>query len=45
MSLHANLRALSNPSRPQILASLRQPTKHFPPQTDGDLVKDGVCAS
>jgi DNA-binding transcriptional ArsR family regulator len=43
MSLHAILRALSNPSRLQILAWLRQPTKHFPPQTDGDLVKDGVC--
>jgi ArsR family transcriptional regulator len=43
MSLHAILRALSNPSRLQILSWLRQPTKHFPPQTDGDLVKDGVC--
>lgn len=43
MSLHATLRALSNPSRLQILAWLRQPTRHFPPQTDGDLVKDGVC--
>jgi DNA-binding transcriptional ArsR family regulator len=22
---------------------LRQPKKHFPPQIDGDLIKDGVC--
>jgi len=22
---------------------LRSPTDHFPPQVDGDLVKDGVC--
>ncbi|HEV8355087.1 MAG TPA: helix-turn-helix domain-containing protein, partial [bacterium] len=22
---------------------LKQPTAHFPPQVDGDLVRDGVC--
>ena len=22
---------------------LRSPRKHFPPQVDGDLIKDGVC--
>jgi ArsR family transcriptional regulator len=22
---------------------LRNPTRHFPPQIDGDLVEDGVC--
>jgi DNA-binding transcriptional ArsR family regulator len=43
MTLSLAFRALSNPSRLQILAWLRQPRKHFPPQVDGDLVKDGVC--
>jgi DNA-binding transcriptional ArsR family regulator len=43
MTLTLALRALSNPSRLQILSWLRQPKKHFPPQTDGDLIKDGVC--
>jgi DNA-binding transcriptional ArsR family regulator len=43
MTLTLAFRALSNPSRLQILAWLRQPKKHFPPQIDGDLIKDGVC--
>jgi DNA-binding transcriptional ArsR family regulator len=43
MPLTLAFRALSNPSRLQILAWLRQPKKHFPPQVDGDLIKDGVC--
>jgi DNA-binding transcriptional ArsR family regulator len=43
MPLTLAFRALSNPSRLQILAWLRQPKKHFPPQIDGDLIKDGVC--
>ena len=43
MTLSLAFRALSNPSRLQILAWLRQPKKHFPPQIDGDLIKDGVC--
>jgi ArsR family transcriptional regulator len=37
------LRALSNEKRLSILGWLRDPTQHFPPQTDGDLVTDGVC--
>lgn len=37
------LRALANNKRLQILEWLKQPRKHFPPQMDGDLVKDGVC--
>lgn len=37
------LRAVANQSRLQILQWLNQPTAHFPPQVDGDLVKDGVC--
>jgi DNA-binding transcriptional ArsR family regulator len=43
MTLTLAFRALSNPSRLQILAWLRQPPKHFPSQIDGDLIKDGVC--
>lgn len=27
----------------QILEWLKDPEAHFPPQVDGDLVKDGVC--
>jgi DNA-binding transcriptional ArsR family regulator len=37
------MQALSNERRVQILEWLKQPTRHFPPQVDGDLVKDGVC--
>jgi ArsR family transcriptional regulator len=37
------LRALANPRRLQILTWLKDPRAHFPPQTDGDLVRDGVC--
>lgn len=37
------LRALASPRRLQILDWLRDPPAHFPPQRDGDLVKDGVC--
>jgi DNA-binding transcriptional ArsR family regulator len=36
--------ALANDRRQQILAWLKDPEAHFPPQVDGDLVKDGVCA-
>ncbi|MFY2823359.1 ArsR/SmtB family transcription factor [Ruegeria sp. MALMAid1280] len=37
------LRALSNPKRLTIVHWLADPTSHFPPQRDGDLVADGVC--
>jgi len=37
------LQALASGRRLQILEWLKQPRKHFPPQVDGDLVKDGVC--
>ena len=37
------IRAIANERRLQILEWLKNPTKHFPPQVDGDLVKDGVC--
>ena len=43
MNLDAALRALSNERRLRILNWLRSPRKHFPPQVDGDLIKDGVC--
>ena len=36
-------RALGNERRLQILDWLRDPVAHFPPQVDGDLVRDGVC--
>jgi DNA-binding transcriptional ArsR family regulator len=37
------LQALGNDRRLQILEWLKDPKSHFPPQVDGDLVKDGVC--
>jgi DNA-binding transcriptional ArsR family regulator len=43
MDFNIAVRALANERRVQILNWLKQPTKHFPPQVDGDLVKDGVC--
>jgi DNA-binding transcriptional ArsR family regulator len=43
MNLELALRALSNERRLRILNWLRNPTRHFPPQVDGDLVDDGVC--
>lgn len=38
------LKALSNANRLLILSWLADPTSHFPPQRDGDLLRDGVCA-
>ena len=43
MPLPDALRALSNDKRLAILEWLKDPRAHFPPQIDGDLVKDGVC--
>ncbi len=43
MPLPDALRALSNEKRLAILEWLKDPKAHFPPQVDGDLVKDGVC--
>jgi DNA-binding transcriptional ArsR family regulator len=43
MNLELALGALSSARRLQILAWLKSPRKHFPPQVYGDLVKDGVC--
>ena len=38
------LKALASDKRLLILHYLKEPTKHFPKQVDGDLVEDGVCA-
>jgi DNA-binding transcriptional ArsR family regulator len=38
------IKALGNEKRLQVLEWLRDPVANFPPQRDGDLVKDGVCA-
>jgi len=38
------IKALANDRRLQILEWLKEPRRHFPPQVDGDLVADGVCA-
>ena len=37
------IQALANERRLQILEWLKDPEANFPPQVDGDLVKDGVC--
>jgi ArsR family transcriptional regulator len=37
------VKALANERRLWILAWLKDPRRHFPPQVDGDLVEDGVC--
>ena len=38
------VKALANERRLQILGWLKAPRAHFPPQVDGDLVRDGVCS-
>jgi ArsR family transcriptional regulator len=38
------IKALGNSKRLLVLEWLRDPVAHFPPQRDGDLVEDGVCA-
>lgn len=43
MELADTLKAVANAKRLQILAWLKQPRRHFPPQVYGDLVTDGVC--
>jgi DNA-binding transcriptional ArsR family regulator len=35
--------ALASDKRLKILDWLKDPEAHFPPQREGDLVKDGVC--
>jgi DNA-binding transcriptional ArsR family regulator len=43
MSIDLAIRALANDKRLVVLQWLKDPAAHFPPQVDGDLVKDGVC--
>lgn len=38
------IKALANERRLAILNWLKDPVSHFPPQVDGDLVRDGVCS-
>ncbi len=38
------IKALANGRRLMILDWLKDPRSHFPPQVDGDLAEDGVCA-
>lgn len=42
--MEAVLKALASKRRLQILGWLKDPTAHFSPQIDGDLVLDGVCS-
>jgi ArsR family transcriptional regulator len=37
-------KALASDKRLAVLEWLKDPRAHFPPQVDGDLVEDGVCA-
>ena len=43
IELGSGLKALANERRLQILDWLKDPSAHFRPQVDGDLVEDGVC--
>jgi ArsR family transcriptional regulator len=38
------IKAMANDKRLLILEWLRDPVRHFPPQREGDLVRDGVCS-
>ena len=38
------IKALGSEKRLQVLEWLRDPVAYFPPQREGDLVEDGVCA-
>jgi ArsR family transcriptional regulator len=39
------LKVLASPVRLAVLDYLKDPAGNFPPQVDGDLVLDGVCAN
>jgi ArsR family transcriptional regulator len=43
MTIELAFKALASDRRLQILEWLKEPERHFRPQIDGDLVKDGVC--
>ncbi len=42
-NLEPLFKALGHEKRLKILEWLKDPETHFPPQTEGDLVEDGVC--
>jgi DNA-binding transcriptional ArsR family regulator len=44
MPTAAAMKALANERRLEILAWLKDPRAHFPPQVDGDPIRDGVCS-
>ena len=39
------VKAIASDKRLQILDWLKEPREHFPPQIDGDPVRDGVCGA
>ncbi|HEX9523510.1 MAG TPA: metalloregulator ArsR/SmtB family transcription factor [Reyranella sp.] len=43
MPISSAFKALASERRLKILEWLKDPERHFRPQVDGDLVKDGVC--
>jgi ArsR family transcriptional regulator len=43
MPISSTFKALASERRLKILEWLKDPERHFRPQVDGDLVKDGVC--
>jgi len=43
--IESALKALANDKRLLVLALLKEPVANFPPQVDGDLIEDGVCAN
>src|SRR6516165_6330000 len=43
-ALLKTIKAVASPVRLEILSLLKDPVANFPPQTDGDLIRDGVCA-
>ena len=43
MNIDLALRAIASDKRLRILEWLKDPASHFPPQVDGDLIRDGVC--
>ncbi|VVP56266.1 ArsR/SmtB family transcription factor [Pseudomonas fluorescens] len=45
MELIDVFKALSNPTRLQIVKGLKDPEKNFPPQDEGDVHAVGVCVS
>ena len=43
MNIAQAMQVLANERLILILEWLKDPTRHFPRQVDGDLVQDGVC--